>query len=189
MIGRHLYWQGIRNAVQKEVKGCDICQCTKRSTKKCGKLPGKLAEETLWNKLCIDLIGPYRIRRKGKEPIILKGLYKYRTHNQVEAMTIANLVETTWLVQYPWPVEIMYDRGGEFLDHEFKNSLIEYEYVIKTNTDTPRNPHSNAIIEIVHQVLGNLVSKYNTHKYICRWRGPMDGNPNGISLHNTIYVP
>ena len=34
--------------------------------KKYGKLPAKLAEETLWNKLCVDLIGPYRIRIKGK---------------------------------------------------------------------------------------------------------------------------
>ena len=42
-----------------------------------------------------------------------------------KAMTIANLVEPTWLVRYPWPVEITYDRGGEFLSHEFKNSLIE----------------------------------------------------------------
>ena len=42
-------------------------------------------------------------------------------------MTIANLVETMWLVRYPWAVEITYDQGGEFLSHEFKNSLIEQE--------------------------------------------------------------
>ena len=39
-------------------------------------------------------------------------------------MTIANFVLNTWLVRYPWPVEIIYDRGGEFLGHDFKNSLI-----------------------------------------------------------------
>ena len=31
------------------------------------------------------------------------------SHNKV--ITIANLVETTWLFQYLWPVEIMYDQG------------------------------------------------------------------------------
>ena len=31
-----------------------------------GKLPANLAEETPWNKLCVDLIGSYKIRRKGK---------------------------------------------------------------------------------------------------------------------------
>ena len=35
-------------------------------------------------------------------------------------MKIVNLVETMWLVRYPWPVEITYDQGGEFLGREFK---------------------------------------------------------------------
>ena len=59
MIHQHLYWPGIREAVQTEVTVCDTCQRTKRSTKKNGKLPAKLAEETPWNKLCVDLIGPH----------------------------------------------------------------------------------------------------------------------------------
>ena len=37
------------------------------------------------------------------------GITKY---NDKRAMTIENLVETTWLVRYTWTVEIMYDRGG-----------------------------------------------------------------------------
>ena len=77
------------------------------------------------------------------------------------AMTIANLVETTWLVRYPWPVEITYDRGGEFLNHGFKNSSIEYEYSIKTNPTPLEDPEENAIIERIHKVLGNLASTYN----------------------------
>ena len=78
-------------------------------------------------------------------------------------MAIANLVETMWLVQYPWPVEITYDRGGEFLGHEFKNNMIEQEYGIKTKPDSSRNPQANAIIERIHQVLGNLVRSFNLH--------------------------
>ena len=55
-------------------------------------------------------------------------------------MTISNLVETTWLVRYPWPVEITYDQGGGFLSYKFKNSFIEKEYGVKTKPDPPRNP-------------------------------------------------
>ena len=40
-------------------------------------------------------------------------------------MEIANLVETRYIVMYPWPVEIMYYQGVEFLGLEFKNILIE----------------------------------------------------------------
>ena len=84
-------------------------------------LPAKMADETPRNKLCVDLIGPYKIRRKGKDPLILKsftmidiitGWFEVTKYLNKKAMRIANLVGTMWLVQYPWPVEITYDRGG-----------------------------------------------------------------------------
>ena len=53
-ILQHFYWPGIRESIQKEVTNCDVNQRKKRSTKKNGKLPAKLADETLWNKLCVD---------------------------------------------------------------------------------------------------------------------------------------
>ena len=67
MIFQHLYWPDIRDSVRKEVSNCDTCQCKKLSNKKYGKLPDKLAEEIPWNKLCVDLIGTYDIRIKGKK--------------------------------------------------------------------------------------------------------------------------
>ena len=41
---------------------------------KYGKLPAKLADKTPWNKLCVDLIGPYKILRNFKYPLIFKAL-------------------------------------------------------------------------------------------------------------------
>ena len=85
-----------------------------------------MAEEILWNKLCVDFIVPYKIRRKGKDSLILKlvtmidpltGWIEVTQYRDKEAMTIANLVKTAWLIQYPWPVEITYDRGVEILGH------------------------------------------------------------------------
>ena len=76
-------------------------------------------------------------------------------------MIIENLVETTWLVRYPCPVEITYDRGGEFLGHEFKSSLVEQEYGINTEPVSPGNPQANVTIEIIHQVIGDLLQTYN----------------------------
>ena len=63
--------------------------------------------------------------------------------------------------QYPWPLEIIYDRGGELLGHEFKNSWIEDKYGTKNKPASPGNPQVNANIERIHQVLGNLVRTYN----------------------------
>ena len=92
-----------------------------RLNKKHVKLPDKVAEEKLWNKLCVDLIDPYKIRRKGNEPLILKAVtmiylvtrwFEVTQYSYKKAMMITNLVETMWLVRNPWPVEIMYDQGG-----------------------------------------------------------------------------
>ena len=101
--------------------------------KKNRKLPAKPADRTLWNKLCVDLISLYKVCRKGKYPLILKsvkiiypvtGWFEVTHYSDKKAMVLANFVETMWLVQYPWPVEIKYDQGGELPGHEFKNSLI-----------------------------------------------------------------
>ena len=55
----------------------------------------------------------------------ITGWFEITQYNDKKEMMISNLVETTWLVQYIYPVEITYDRGGEFLSHKFKSSLIE----------------------------------------------------------------
>ena len=96
--------------------------------KKYGKSPAKIAEETPWGKLCVYLIGPYKISRKGKYTLISKavtmidpvtGWFELKQYRDNKAITIVNLVETVWLVWYQCPVEITYDRGGEFLGHKF----------------------------------------------------------------------
>ena len=43
--------------------------------------------------------------------------FKITQYNDWKAMRIVSLVETPWLVWYPWPVEIMYDQGGDFFVH------------------------------------------------------------------------
>ena len=65
-------------------------------------------------------------------------------------MMIVNLVEPTWLVRFIRPVEITYDRGGELLGHEFKNSVIENECDINTNPASPKNPQENTTIDRIN---------------------------------------
>ena len=64
-------------------------------------MPAKLAEETQWNKLCVDFIRPYKIRRKGRYNIILKavkiidpitGWFEVTQYSDKKAMTTENLV-------------------------------------------------------------------------------------------------
>ena len=41
---------------------------------KYGMLPAKVAEETPWNELCVDLIGSYKTHQRGKDMLILKAV-------------------------------------------------------------------------------------------------------------------
>ena len=53
------------------------------------------------------------------------GWFEIAQYDDKRTISIANLVETTWLSIYPRPIEIIYDQGSEFITHKFRNSLIE----------------------------------------------------------------
>ena len=99
-------------------------------------------DKPLWNKLYVDLIVPCKICKKWKEALIIKsvimikpgtGWFEVTQHNNNKAIKNANLVDTKWMSRYPWPTEIMYDHGREFLGHKFKNTLFKMNTVFYIN--------------------------------------------------------
>jgi hypothetical protein len=75
-------------------------------------LPSKEAEAEPWEKLCVDLIGPYTIKHKGEETLLLwcltiidpaRGWLEIKELTNKEAINSVNLVEQTGLTQYPIP--------------------------------------------------------------------------------------
>ena len=67
----------------------------------------------------------------------------------------ANILEQTWLTHYPWPTEMCMDRGSEFAG-EISNALRD-ECGFKRKLIATCNPQSNAIIEHIHQVVGDMI--------------------------------
>ncbi len=57
----------MRTTIQRYVKTCRSCQVNKRHSQKYGHLPLKLVIMTPWKVLCVDLIGPYTMKGKGKD--------------------------------------------------------------------------------------------------------------------------
>jgi transposase InsO family protein len=72
---------------------------------------------------------------------------------------VADLLERSWLCRYPWPEQIIYDRGSEFIGPEFQQ-LIKDEYHIDCKPISIANPQANAILERVHQVVGNMIRTF-----------------------------
>ena len=167
-IAQHFTWSKMHEHIRRVCSTCHTCQLTKRTKKKYGHLPEKEAESYPWEKLCVDMIGPYSIKRRGKEDLVLwcvtmidpaTGWFEIReVPGTKRADVVANIVEQTWLTRYPWPQEVIFDRGTEFMA-EFSTMLVN-DYGIKKKPITKRNPQANAIVERVHQTLGNMIRTF-----------------------------
>src|SRR5688500_1078054 len=116
-----------------------MCQKNKWKQKKYGHLPPKVVEAQVWDKMCVDLIGLYKTRRKGQPDLDCKcitmidpasGWFKIHPYADIRAVTIANVVEQEWFSWYPWLTQITFDWGNKFLGHEFRQMVL-HDYGIK----------------------------------------------------------
>ena len=164
-IRQHLTWRNLRQTIKDVCGRCPTCQKTKRHAIKYGHLPPKRAEVDPWDTLCVDMIGPYTIKRPGKQELQLwcvtmidpaTGWFEIaEVPGTKRADVVANIVEQQWLCRYPWPAHLIHDRGGEFMA-EFAE-MIQKDYGIKKKPITTRNPQANAILERIHQTIGNMI--------------------------------
>ena len=164
-LRQHFYWRNMRDDVHDLCKKCKNCQLNKKRHQKYGHLPEKEAEVEPWLTLCVDLIGPYEIKRQGRKKALTlqcvtmidpaTGWFEIAAIPNKQADTVANAVETTWLTRYPWPKKIIYDKGKEFMA-EFA-SMVKNDYGIMRRGTTTRNPQANAVLERVHQTIGNII--------------------------------
>jgi len=168
-IRHHLIWKGLRQDVRKKCRTCHMCQIVKRTKSNYGKLPAKEAESIPWDTLCVDLIGPYTIRKRHKKYTLwcvtmidpATSWLEIREIKNKTAERVANVVEQTWLTRYPWPTQLIFDRGTEFMG-EFAR-MARDDYGLKRKPITTRNPQANAMIERAHQTLGNIIRMFTTN--------------------------
>ncbi len=197
-IGQHLWWPKMRDEITEHVTVCPTCQKNKKQRKKYGHMPEKEAEAEPWDKMCVDLIGPYTIKRKGQKPLHVKcvtmidpatGWFEIAQYNDKQPITIANIVERYWLNRYPLPTQVICDRGSEFMGHDFVQMLTE-EYGIKRKPISVRNPQANAILERVHQTLGNMVRAFELEDHYLDEDDPWAGilNAAAFAIRSTYHT-
>ena len=140
-ISQHFYWKNMRDHITHDVSTCSVCQKQKKQHKKYGLLPEKEAEYKLWEWLCVNLIGPYKIQTKKcghKIPELrcvtmidpVTGWFKIKQYDDKKSITVANIVKQEWLARYPRPYLITLDRGSEFIGQDFCDMCIN-DYGIK----------------------------------------------------------
>jgi hypothetical protein len=85
--------------------------------------------------------------------------FKIAQLNRGCADYVADLLEQVWFNQYPWPTEVICDRGKEFMAEVIKTLHDDYGIICKPITT--RNPQVNAMVERAHQTLGNMLHTQN----------------------------
>ena len=74
-ISQHYYWPNLRDNKRTHIKVCNTYQKNRKQNLRHGKLPAKEAETIPWDRLSVDLIGPYKIiRADHDDPLIQKDL-------------------------------------------------------------------------------------------------------------------
>ena len=172
-LRQHYDWPGLKTSVRQTCTRCPICAATKPKSGKYGKLPPKKNPESIpWHTLCIDLIGPYKFGPEPKEGKADKrialhcltmidpatGWFEIARIDSRRADYMANYLEFAWLTRYPWPSEVVLDRGSEF-KAEVK-TMLHAEYGCKAKLITSRNPQANSIVERVHGTVHNMVRSH-----------------------------
>jgi transposase InsO family protein len=87
------------------------------------------------------------------------GWFEIHQYEDKQSISVANIGEQEWFSQYPWPTQVTYDCGSAFNGHDFQD-MLKNDYGIKCKPITVRNPQANAIVERVHQVIGNIVCTF-----------------------------
>ena len=110
--------------------------------------------------------------------------------NDKRSITVTNNVEQKWLARYSWPTQVTFDQGRKFIGQSFMN-MIQEDYCIKGKPITTHNPQTNAIIERVHQVIGNISRTFELWKNYLGEDDPWKGILNPLLLqsgpHTTQY--
>ena len=178
-----IWWRGTRPHIRKHVKCCVCCKFGKRCKHEYRHLQPKIAQVIPWNQVCVDLIGPYTIKAEAKTVMVFMCLIiidpatswfeivelpnKDMTYiwdkdkEEIKEVIIdkslaciARLFNKSWLSRYPRAVSIVYDNGSEF--KLFFENVYEC-FQLKYKPTTIKNPQANAILEIIHQVVTNMM--------------------------------
>ena len=80
------------------------------------------------------------------------------------AAEIADITEKTCFTCYALPQRIVFDRVTEFMAEFAK--MCHNDYGLKRKPITTRNPQSNAIIERIHQNIGNTIRTFDVSNIV-----------------------
>jgi len=163
-IANRYYWDSLRKDVEKYVRGCPDCQSRKGPTN--SKPQGLLQPIRVgqpFDKIGIDLLGPFRSSVKGKTMIVVATDYATRYVETAalrdgKAENVARFILENIINRHGCPRSILSDRGAVFRSEIVTNLL--QKMGIQTSFTTSYHPACNGLTERYNKTLADMLSKF-----------------------------
>lgn len=165
-IKRYYTWTGLHSDVQKFVQRCDDCQRYKHSKPHIEPLDITTTASAAFQKIFLDLVGPLETDINGYKYILTiqcdlsKFVEAYPLTNK-EAITVANSFVNNFILRYGIPLEIVTDKGTEFLSSIFTEVCKILQ--IKQLTSTAYHHQTLGALENNHKHLGAYLRIQTAH--------------------------
>ena len=116
------------------------------------------------------------------------GRIEIRSVPEARVDLVANQVALAWLTRYLLPNKITVDRGKELLT-KFK-IMMANGYGIPCNSISVRNLQANAIVERVHQAIGNIILTIKIQQMDLDNENPWEGTLSSsmFAIWSTIHT-
>lgn len=161
-IKTRYYWDKLQKDVEKFVKGCPDCQARKgRSNVKPAGLLQPISVGLPFEKIGIDLLGPFRKSKNGKVMIVVATDYATRWAETKalpngKAEHVAKFILENIICSHGSPRIILSDRGTVFMS-EMVTELMKIMGVVSRFT-TAYHPQCNGLTERFNKTLAEMLS-------------------------------
>lgn len=162
-IVQHFFWYEMMEDIVLWCNRCEVCAKTKTPAKKPKAPLGKLGIGAPWDRLGIDILGPFPESEKGNRYILVvtdhfsKWVELFAVPNQ-SASTCADILVNEVIARFGCPYEILTDQGRNFESKIF-TELCELLEIRKKRT-SPANPKCNGQTERFNRTLVRMIKAY-----------------------------
>ena len=165
---RRVYWHGMKYDIKRWIRTCDLC-CKNKPSLKNKKAPlQQLPVGNVFERIAIDIKGPYPISKRGNKVIMVVSDYFTKWVQAIplpddQAKTVASALVERVICLLGTPMQIHTDCGRNFESKLFRQ-LCDFLRIKKTRT-VPYHPQSDGLVERFNRTLGTLLRLYtNSHQ-------------------------